>query len=153
MHSVYIGLKLLLLCVILNLLRYFVIGFFEGLVIMGPLFSSMEKNISYFNTNFETIDWITSYFYNFMMWLSVTVAFHKVHPHLTGSMPLRSLKVYSFFVVVFASISAIYMNHYSHSKDFYLYSILDAVLVFLLLGLANGYLYPLLFRRISGEST
>jgi predicted Na+-dependent transporter len=118
---------------------------------MGPLFGAMEKNIAYFNTNFQTIDWITSYFYNFMMWLSVTIAFHKIHPHLAGSMPVRSVKVYSFFVVVFASISAIYMNHYSHSKDFYLYSILDAVLVFVLLGLANGYLYPLLFRQHRAE--
>ncbi|MEX1139875.1 MAG: hypothetical protein WEF53_11080 [Bacteroidota bacterium] len=147
MMSAYIGLKLILLCIILNLLRYYVIGFVEGLVIMGPLFGAMEKNLSYFNTNFEAIDWITSYFYNFVMWLTVTVAFHKVHPHLKGSLPVRSLKVYGFFVIVFASISAIYMNHYSHSKDFYLYSILDAVLVFSLLGLANGFLYPLIFRQ------
>lgn len=147
MVSAYVGLKLILLCILLNLLRYYVIGFLEGLVIMGPLWESMQKNISYFNTDFATIDWVTSYFYNFVMWFTVTVAFHKVHPHLRGSMPVKSLKVYGFFVIVFASISAIYMNHYSHSKDFYLYSILDAVLVFSLLGLANGFLYPWMFRQ------
>lgn len=147
MMSAYAGLKLILLCIILNLLRYYVIGFVEGLVIMGPLFGTMEKNLSYFNTNFETIDWVTSYFYNFVMWFTVTVAFHKIHPHLKGPMLVKSLKVYGFFVIVFASISAIYMNHYSHSKDFYLYSILDAVLVFSLLGLANGFLYPWMFRQ------
>lgn len=147
MISAYVGLKLILLCILLNLLRYYVIGFLEGLVIMGPLGESMQKNISYFNTDFAMIDWVTSYFYNFVMWFTVTVAFHKVHPHLRGSMPVKSLKVYGFFVIVFASISAIYMNHYSHSKDFYLYSILDAVLVFSLLGLANGFLYPWMFRQ------
>lgn len=146
MNNLSIGLKLVFLCVILNLIRYYVIGFVEGLVIMGPLFSAMEKNISYFNTNFQTIDWITSYFYNFMMWMSITVAFHKVQSFMSGPMIIKSLKVYGFFVVVFASISAIYMNHYSHSKDFYLYSILDAVLVYALMALANGLLYPRLFR-------
>lgn len=146
MAGIYVWMKLILLCALLNLIRYYVIGFIEGLVVMGPLWAAMEESISYFNTDFQTIDWVTSYTYNFVMWLAVTFAFHKTYLSLQGHMVIRSLKVYLFFFVVFASVSAIYMNHYNHPKDFYLYNILDAALVFPLVALANGYLYPLLFR-------
>ena len=146
MRTVYIWMKLILVCVLLNLVRYFVIGFAEGLVIMRPLGTAMQESISYFNTDFQTIDWVTSYFYNFVMWFTITYAFHRTHPALQGPLVVRSLKVYGFFFIVFASISAIYMNHYSHPKDFYFYNILDAALVFPLVALANAYLYPLLFR-------
>ncbi|MBI2620432.1 MAG: hypothetical protein HYW57_10155 [Ignavibacteriales bacterium] len=139
--------KLFLLCVVLNLLRYFVFGFLEGILIMGPLSSAMQQSSSYFNTNFQTIDWITSFFYNFMMWFAVTLAFSFAVAHLRGTMIVRSLKVYALMWVMFASISAIYMNHYSHPKDFYIYNIVDGVLIFALMGIANGLLYPLFFKQ------
>lgn len=144
-------LRLTLLCILLNLIRYYVIGFIEGVVVMGPFLQAMGESASYFRTEFQTMDWVTSYAYNFIMWFTAVVAFHMVRPQLTGSMMVRSLKVFVFFAVVFAAISAIYMNHYSHPKDFYVWSILDAALVFPLMGLANGWLYPLLVRESPGR--
>jgi hypothetical protein len=46
----------------------------------------------------------------------------------------------------FASVSAVYMNHYSHPKDFYIYNILDGLVVFPIVAVANGLLYPRFFR-------
>ena len=146
-HSLIVLFKLVLLCVALNLLRYFLFGFLEGVMIMGPLMAAMEQSKTYFNTDFQTIDWVTSFFYNFVMWFVVTVAFHFSRPHLKGHIVTRSLKVYGLMLIMFASISAIYMNHYSHPKDFYLYNILDSIIVFPLVGLANAFLYPLFFRQ------
>ncbi len=143
--------KLIGLCAVLNILRYYVFGFIEGVFVMGPLFAAMEQSKEYFNTDFKTIDWVTSYFYNFVLWFVITIAFHVVHPRLTGNTVLRSLKVYGLMLVMFASVSAIYMNHYSHPKDFYIYNILDSVLIFPLVGIANGFLYPLFFKPAKAE--
>ncbi len=139
-------LKLIALTVVLNLVRYFVIGLVEEIVIFEKLGAVMAASPSYFNLKFTTADWVTSYLYNFVMWLMPTIFFHKTHPFLRGSMILKSLKVYIPTLVVFLSISAIFMNHYSHPKDFYLYSMLDAVIVFPLVAVANGLLYPFFVR-------
>jgi hypothetical protein len=48
--------------------------------------------------------------------------------------------------MLFACISAIYMNHDTHPKDFYLWNILDALLVFPFVALANGLLFPRIFK-------
>ena len=34
------------------------------------------------------------------------------------------------------------MNHYSHPKDFYFFNVLDALIVFTIVAVANGLLYP-----------
>lgn len=136
---------------ILNILRYYVFGYVEQVIIMGPLFAAMEQSKAYFNNDFQTIDWITSYFYNFIMWFVITIAFHIGQPHIKGHIVLRSLKVYGLMLVMFARISAIYMNHYSHPKDFYIMNILDSVLIFPLVGIANGFLYPFFFRLPQSE--
>ena len=146
-------LKLIALTVMLNLVRYFVIGFVEEIVIFEKLGAAMAASPSYFNLKFTTADWVTSYLYNFVMWLMPTIFFHKTHPFLRGSMILKSLKVYIPTLVVFLSISAIFMNHYSHPKDFYLYSMLDAVIVFPLVAVANGLLYPFLVRPEQGAAS
>ncbi len=46
----------------------------------------------------------------------------------------------------FLSLSAIYMNHYQHPKDFYFWNMLDAILVFPLVALVNGVVYPRVFK-------
>lgn len=114
-------LKLIALTVMLNLVRYVVIGFVKEIVIVEKIGAAMAASSSYFNLEFSTADWVTSYLYNFVMWLMLTVFFHKTHPFLRGGMILKSLKVYVSTLVVFLSISAIFMNHYSHPQDFYLY--------------------------------
>lgn len=140
-------LRFLLLIIILNLIRYFVIGIIEEPLILPYLFNQMELNVSYFNTSFSTLDWITSYFYNFMMWLSIVWIFHLMHSNLRGHPIIKSLKVFGIMWLFFASVSTVYMNHYSHPKEFYLWNILDAFLVFGLMALANAYLYPLIIKK------
>ena len=76
-----------------------------------------------------------------------------VLPHLFGAMAespeyfmVASLKSFGLMWLMFAAVSAIYMNHYSHPRDFYLWNILDAVIAFATVAVANG----LLYRRVLG---
>jgi hypothetical protein len=39
------------------------------------------------------------------------------------------------------------MNHYTHPKSFYFWNLVDAAMVFPLVGTVNGFLYP----RLMGE--
>ena len=140
-------LKLLGLIIVLNLVRYLLIGAVEFATIIPPLFDSMEASSSYFNNEFKPFDWVTSYLYNFLMWSIVVYVYHLLHPVLTGNHYVRNLKVFFIMWLFFAAVSAIYMNHYSHPKDFYLWNIADGFLVYGLLALANGFLYPLFFKE------
>lgn len=139
--------RLIILVVILNVLRYTVIGFIEAPLILPILFDQMAEQASYFNTEFTTMDWITSYFYNFVMWLITVCIFHLMHPVLKGNFYSKSLKVFGIMWIFFASVSAIYMNHYSHPRDFYIWNIIDAILVFALLSQLNGFLYPIVMKK------
>ncbi len=134
--------KFLTLVIILNLLRYAYAYLPIEASVFGSMLGAMERSPSYFNMNFTTFDWITSYFYNFILWLSITWIYFYLHPVFKGNHIVKSLKVYGIFWVLFASISAIYMNHYSHPKGFYLWNIVDALLVFPFVALANGMLFP-----------
>lgn len=139
-------LKLLLLVLVLNIVRYAGGYIVEPFLIFPGLFGAMEASASYFRTEFTTFDWVTSYLYNFCMWLACAWVFHVARPAIHGSDLVASLKVFGIMCFSFASVSAIYMNHYSHPRDFYLWNIADAVLVFALVGIANGFLY----RRVMG---
>ena len=70
---------------------------------------------------------------------------------LRGPLVVRSLKAYGVMWLMFASVSAIYMNHYSHPKTFYIFNILDAVIVFPIVAVANGLLHPLFFPEAAGK--
>ena len=139
-------LRFLGLVLALNVIRYAGGFLFEPFVIFPGLFGAMAENASYFRTEFETFDWVTSYLYNFLMWLSTAWIYHLARPAIGGSDLLSSLKVFGVLWLNFAAISAIYMNHYSHPRDFYVWNILDALLVFTLVAIGNG----LLYRRIMG---
>ena len=80
------------------------------------------------------------------MWLTCVWVFHLARPALRGPDIVASLKVFAVMWLMFASVSAVYMNHYSHTRDFYLWNVLDALLVFTLVAVGNGYLY----RRFMG---
>ncbi len=139
--------RFLALVVILNLLRYIVGGaLVEPFTIFPGLTASMEESPSYFNAEFATFDWVTSFFYNFMMWLICVWVFHLMRPAIRGSDLVASLKIFGIMCIFFASISAILMNHYSHPKDFYFWIILDGVLMYALVAVCNG----LLYRRVMG---
>lgn len=136
--------RFLTLVLILNVIRYVIGGLIEAIVIMPPLFHVMQENASYFNTEFDTIDWVTSYVYNFVMWAVATWIYHISRPVLSGPEIVRSLKIFGLAFLFFAAVSFIYMNHYSHAASFYFINVADALIVFTLVGVANGWLYPML---------
>ncbi len=139
--------KLLLLVVLLNVARY-VLGFYlESWFVFPGMFGVMEKFPESFNTSFSRADFAISLFYNFMLWFCAALIFHFAHPQVQGGFIVRSLKLYGLAGLFFCSLSAIYMNHYvAAMQPFYLYSMLDAVLLFPLVGLVNGLIYPRLFK-------
>jgi len=138
----------MLLVVLLNIIRYVIGGPIEGLVLMEPMHAVMPQYPEVFDTEFSNADFIVSLFYNFMLWLTAAWMFYIAHPSFSGSMVVKSLKVFGLMGLFFISLAAVYMNHYTADiKTFYLYSMLDAVILFPLVGLANGLLYP----RIIGQ--
>ncbi len=140
--------KLFLLVIVLNLIRYLVGGPIEAITIMEPMHAVMPKYPEVFNTNFGAVDFMVSLFYNFMLWFAAACLFHLAHPALKGTMMLKSLKIYGLLCLFFISLAAIYMNHYTEPiRPFYLYSMIDAVIVFAVVGLANGLLYPYFFKH------
>ncbi len=142
-----IALRLLALIFLLNVVRYLVAAPIEQLTVLPGLFEAMEADASTFNTSFTTVDWITSFLYNGVMWAVATVAFHWMHPRLSGGWIAKSLKAYGLMCLFFLSVSAIYMNHYSHPAAFYLYNMGSAVIAYAVVAVANGFLYPRLVTR------
>jgi len=140
--------RFLTLVVILNLVRYFVTPLLEVPFVFPRLFAAMEASPEYFNQDFTTLDWVTSYAYNFVMWGIATWFFHRLRPVLAGGDVTASFKVFGAAWVMFSAISGIYMNHYSHPSNFYGWNVLDALLAFGLVALANGILY----RRVMGSA-
>lgn len=139
--------RFLALVLILNVLRYAGGFLFEPYIIFPDLFGAMAENASYFRTEFTTFDWVTSYLYNFVMWLTCAWVFHLMRPAIRGSDLVASLKVFAILWLMFASVSFIYMNHYAHPRDFYFWNVFDALLVFTLVAAGNG----LLYRRLMGS--
>lgn len=139
--------RLVLLTVLLNLVRYVIGGLVEQATVLPRLMEAMAASPSYFNTRFTQADWVTSYAYNFVMWLVAVIAFHLMRPQLGTGRFAPSLKGFGIMYVFFAAVSAIYMNHYSHPKAFYAYNILDALIVFSVVAVANALLYPRVVER------
>jgi hypothetical protein len=81
------------------------------------------------------------------LWFWATVVFHLIHPSLEGPVWLKSLKSFWLMAAFFISLAAIYMNHYVDAvKPFYFWSMVDAAIVFTIVGMANGFLYRLFFK-------
>lgn len=145
--------KFLLLVLLLNLVRYLIGGPLEALLLMEPMHAVMPQYPQVFHTDFSNLDFAVSLGYNFMMWLTATWVFYLAQPALTGSMMIRSLKVFGLMGLFFISLAAIYMNHYTPDiQTFYLYSMLDAVILFPIVGVANGLLFPRIFPLQSTDS-
>lgn len=138
------ALRLLGLVVVLNLVRYLVGGPIEAVTIMEPMHEVMPRYPEVFDVDFTRRDFAISLGYNFAMWFFATWVFHLLHPVLRGGMVLRSLKSYGLMCLFFWSVAAVYMNHYQDPvKPFYLWSMVDAAIVFTVVAVANGLLYPL----------
>lgn len=146
--------KFLLLVVILNIVRYLIGGPIEGLTIMEPMHRVMPEFPGCFNNDFTSQDFAISFFYNFMLWLAVTWIFLLAYPSMRGSFVVRSLKVFAVCCLFFISLAAIYMNHYiPEIRPFYMWSMVDAIILFFIVGLANGLIFPWLFKKKSSEKT
>lgn len=140
--------KLILLVVVLNVIRYLVGGPIEAVTIMEPMHAVMPKFPAVFNNEFTTNDFLISFFYNFMLWMTAGLIFHLTYRSFKGNMISKSLQVYGLLCLFFISLAAVYMNHYTEAvQPFYRYSMLDALIVFSIVGLANGLLYPLFFKE------
>lgn len=138
--------KILILTVVLNLVRYSIGGIVERWTVMDPMVSIMSSSAGHFNTSFTRFDWATSYAYNFAMWLVAVVVVHLLWTVLRGSPWRRSFIGFGLMFLMFAAISFIYMNHYSHPKSFYVYSVLDGMIVYTLVAMAHAILYPRFFQ-------
>lgn len=147
------ALKLVLLCVLLNLVRYFVGGPLESVTIMEPMHAVMPRYPEVFDTDFTRADFAISLGYNFGMWLVATVVVHLLFPMLRGPAVLRSLQGFGLMALFFISLAAVYMNHYAPPvRPFYVWSMVDALLVFGVVGAANGLLYPRFFPERARSS-
>lgn len=146
-------LRLLALTVVLNLVRYFVGGPIEGITIMEPMHRVMPLYPEVFDNDFTSTDFAISLGYNFMLWFSAAAVFHLMHPALKGGMLLKSLKSYGLMCLFFVSLAAVYMNHYVDAvKPFYFWSMVDALIVFTVVALANALLYPLFLGKGKTEA-
>ena len=139
--------KFLLLVVALNLARYLLGWLPEGRWVIPGMFGVMERFPQSFNVDFNQKDFAVSLFYNFMLWFSAAWIFHLAHANVRGNFIIKSLKVYGISCLFFVSLTAVYMNHFVDPvKPFYLYSMLDAMILFPIVAFANGLLYPRLFK-------
>lgn len=140
------SLKLIFYTVIINVLRYFPGGLIESYTIFEPMHKPMEDYPDCFG--FTDKDLPASFAYNFVLWLSVVLIFHIAHKSLHQHMLIRSLIIYGLCCLFFVSLAAVYMNHYTMGiRTFYLYSMLDGLILFTYLGVINGFLYPLFFKQ------
>jgi hypothetical protein len=145
--------RLFLLTVVLNVIRYLVGGAIESVTVLPSMMRAMAESSGYFNTQFTTLDWATSFLYNFAMWFTAVVAVHVMWPRLGPGRWLPSLKWFAVMYASFASVTCVYMNHYSHRRDFYVSRLFDGAIVFAVVALSHALLYPFAMRgRRSGRS-
>ena len=143
--------RLLILVIILNVVRYVIGGAIEQFTIMEPMHRVMPQFPECFS-EFSVNDFVISLLYNFVMWFAATLAFHKMHPSLGGPMILRSLQSFGIMCLFFIGLAAVYMNHFTDPiKPFFLWSMVDALIVFAVVGLAAGLIYPFFFRKKMAE--
>lgn len=146
------GAKLILLVALLNIVRYLIGGPIEAVTIMEPMHRVMPLFPEVFDTDFSNTDFAISLFYNYMLWFWATLVFHLLHPVLRGPFWWRSLQSFLLMAAFFCSLAAVYMNHFTATvKPFFFWSMIDAVILFPLVGLANALLYPLFFRSARKE--
>lgn len=138
--------RLVFLTVVLNVVRYVVGGPIESVTIMEPMHRVMPQHPEVFDTDFSSTDFAISLGYNFMLWFSAVLAFHLMQPRLPGGWLRKSWAGYGVLCLFFVSLAAVYMNHYTAAvKPFYAWSMVDAVIVFAVVGTANAFLYPRFF--------
>lgn len=131
---------------LLNLVRYLIGGPIEGVTIAEPMHRVMPEHPEVFNTAFGPGDFAVSLAYNFMLWFAAALGFHLMEPRLRGGMLAKSFQGYGVMWLAYVSLAAIYMNHYTAAvRPFYLWSMVDAVIIFTVVAVANAVLYRRFF--------
>ena len=135
----------------------FVISFLVGGMLASPfaerMHEVMPKFPSAFYQDFDGTDMAISMAYNFALWWLATLAFHLVHPQLSGGMVWRSVKSYGVMCAYLCSVTAVYMNHFEDAaKPFFGWSMAFNVVVFPIVAVANGLLYPRFFKVRDSQS-
>lgn len=139
-------LKLLLYTLLLNVIRYYPIGWMEGLIVFEPMHAPMVSEAGCFG--FREEDLWSSYLFNYVLWLAVVLNFHTSHHQLSGKLLWKSLQSFGISCLLFCSLAAVYMNHFNlEIRTFFIWSMVDALILFGLLGAVNGLLYPLFFKK------
>lgn len=148
--SLLLALRFLILVIALNLVRYLVAGPIEAATIFVPMHQVLPFYPEVFDNDFTTQDFCISLLYNFSLWFSATLIFHLMYPALRGGWFRRSLISYGTTCLLVASMAAMYMNHFEDVvRPFFFWSIVDLVITFTVVALANALLYPLVFRKTS----
>jgi len=139
-------LKLILLALVLYIIRFYGIGLLEQTSIFQPMHAPMSAYPDCFG--FTMDDLPMSHLFNYGLWLSVVFIFHLAHPSIEAKMIWRSLLIFGICGLFFVSLTGAYMNHFNDGiRVFFRYAMLDALLLFGILGLTNGLLYPVFFRQ------
>lgn len=139
-------LKLIPYALFLYLVRLFAIGWIEQYTIFGPMHEPMATYEDCFG--FTMDDLPLSHLFNYCLWLSVVLLFHLIRKSLEVKTIWASLIVFGICGLFFISLTGAYMNHFNDGiRVFFRYAMLDGVLLFGLLGLLNGWIYPLIFKE------
>jgi hypothetical protein len=144
-------LKFLLLVFLLNSVRYAIGWPLERLLIQERLSAVTEGSPDIFNGAFGPWEWAIYFLANFMTWFLISVIYVKIEPQVHGSPMRKSFKVYGVMFLYFVAVSVTYMNQYSHPSDFYVWNILDRMLIFPIMAVTNGLIYPRLFHGAAAE--
>ena len=135
--------RLLLLTVALNVVRYLVGGSIEAVTIMEPMHAMMPNFPEVFNNDFSTTDFASSFGYNFTLWFAAVLAHHFMRPSFAGHEVVRSLKAFGVSLLAFVSLAAVYMNHFLEPiRSFFFWSLVDSLILFPVVAVACGLLYP-----------
>lgn len=139
-------LKLLLYALFLYLLRLYGIGWIEQQTLFEPMHAPMTAYADCFG--FTMADLPLSHLFNYLLWFSTLLIFHLAQRAMAFHIMIRSLLIFGLVCLFHVSLTGAYMNHFNEGiRVFFRYAMLDALLIFGILGLLNGLAYPLLFKR------
>ena len=137
--------KLVLYAGLLYLIRLYVIGWLEQLILFGPMHEPMAQYPDCFG--FTEADLPLSHLFNYLIWFSVILIFHLSRMGVQWKVFWHSLLIFGLAYLFYLGIAGAFMNHFNQGiRVFFRYAMLDAFLVFGILGIVNGLSYPYFFK-------
>ncbi|MEM1135881.1 MAG: hypothetical protein AAGI07_08565 [Bacteroidota bacterium] len=139
--------KLSVYALMLYIIRFFLIGWIEQVTFFEKMHEPMNTYEGCFG--FTGADFPLSHFFNYLLWFTVVLAFHFGQKSLSFSLFWKSMVFFGIFFIFFIGLTGVFMNHFNQGiRIFFRYTMLDAVLVFGVLALVNGFLYPTIFKDL-----